>query len=90
MNWFWPMLSIHKSQGSESPAVVIPLTTQHYTMLARNLLYTGVTCGKKLVVLLGTCNYFKQVKACGLLSRRSHIQSRRQHIGSYQRHRSLR
>ena len=45
--------TIHKSQGSEYPAVVIPLTTQHYTMLARNLLYTGVTRGKKLVVLLG-------------------------------------
>jgi exodeoxyribonuclease V alpha subunit len=45
--------TIHKSQGSEYPAVVIPLLTQHYTMLARNLLYTGVTRGKKLVVLLG-------------------------------------
>ena len=45
--------TIHKSQGSEYPAVVIPLTTQHYTMLARNLLYTGVTRGKKLVVLVG-------------------------------------
>jgi exodeoxyribonuclease V alpha subunit len=44
--------TIHKSQGSEYPAVVIPLTTQHYTMLARNLLYTGVTRGKKLVVLI--------------------------------------
>src|SRR5438270_8206237 len=46
-------ITIHKSQGSEYPAVVIPLTTQHYTMLARNLLYTGVTRGKQLVVLLG-------------------------------------
>ena len=45
--------TIHKSQGSEYPAVVIPVTTQHYTMLARNLLYTGVTRGKKLVVLIG-------------------------------------
>jgi len=45
--------TIHKSQGSEYPAVVIPLTTQHYTMLARNLLYTGVTRGKQLVVLVG-------------------------------------
>jgi exodeoxyribonuclease V alpha subunit len=44
--------TIHKSQGSEYPAVVIPVTTQHYTMLARNLLYTGVTRGKKLVVLV--------------------------------------
>ncbi len=45
--------TIHKSQGSEYPAVVIPIMTQHYTMLARNLLYTGVTRGKKLVVLVG-------------------------------------
>jgi exodeoxyribonuclease V alpha subunit len=45
--------TIHKSQGSEYPAVVIPLTTQHYPMLQRNLIYTGVTRGKRLVVLLG-------------------------------------
>jgi len=45
--------TIHKSQGSEYLAVVIPLSTQHYTMLARNLLYTGVTRGKRLVVLIG-------------------------------------
>jgi exodeoxyribonuclease V alpha subunit len=41
--------TIHKSQGSEYPAVVIPLATQHYTMLARDLLHTGVTHGKRLV-----------------------------------------
>jgi len=45
--------SIHKSQGSEYPAVVIPLATQHFMMLERNLLYTGVTRGKKLVVVVG-------------------------------------
>jgi exodeoxyribonuclease V alpha subunit len=45
--------TIHKSQGSEYPAVVIPLTMQHYTMLQRNLVYTGVTRGKRLVVLVG-------------------------------------
>jgi exodeoxyribonuclease V alpha subunit len=45
--------TIHKSQGSEYPAVVIPVMTQHYTMLQRNLLYTGVTRGKRLVVLAG-------------------------------------
>ena len=45
--------TIHKAQGSEYPAVVIPLTMQHYAMLARNLLYTGVTRGKRLVVLVG-------------------------------------
>ncbi len=46
--------TIHKAQGSEYPAVVIPLATQHYAMLARNLLYTGVTRGKRLVVLVGS------------------------------------
>jgi exodeoxyribonuclease V alpha subunit len=39
--------TIHKSQGSEYPAVIIPVTTQHYTMLQRNLLYTGVTRGPR-------------------------------------------
>ena len=45
--------TIHKSQGSEYPAVVIPVATQHYAMLQRNLLYTGMTRGKRLVVLVG-------------------------------------
>jgi exodeoxyribonuclease V alpha subunit len=45
--------SIHKSQGSEYPAVVIPIAMQHYMMLKRNLIYTGITRGKRLVVLVG-------------------------------------
>jgi hypothetical protein len=45
--------TIHKSQGSEYPAVVIPVLTQHYAMLQRNLIYTGITRGKRLVVLVG-------------------------------------
>jgi exodeoxyribonuclease V alpha subunit len=45
--------TIHKAQGSEYPAVVIPVVTQHRTMLARNLLYTGLTRGRRLVVLIG-------------------------------------
>jgi exodeoxyribonuclease V alpha subunit len=45
--------SIHKAQGSEYPAVVVPVTTQHYLMLRRNLLYTAVTRGRQLVVLVG-------------------------------------
>ena len=45
--------TIHKSQGSEYPAVVIPVLTQHYPMLQRNLLYTGLTRGRRLVVLVG-------------------------------------
>ena len=45
--------AIHKSQGSEYPAVIIPVLTQHYAMLQRDLLHTGVTRSKKLVVLVG-------------------------------------
>lgn len=47
-------VSIHKSQGSEYPAVVVPFLTQHYMMLQRNLLYTAITRGKKLVVMVGS------------------------------------
>ncbi len=46
--------SVHKAQGSEYPAVVIPILIQHYILLQRNLLYTGITRGKRLVVLVGT------------------------------------
>ncbi len=45
--------TIHKSQGSEYPAVIIPLMMQHYTMLKRNLIYTGITRGKRLVIVVG-------------------------------------
>ncbi|MCD6586109.1 MAG: ATP-binding domain-containing protein, partial [Desulfobacteraceae bacterium] len=47
-------ISVHKSQGSEYPAVILPLITQHYIMLQRNLLYTGITRAQKYVVLVGT------------------------------------
>jgi exodeoxyribonuclease V alpha subunit len=47
-------VTVHKSQGSEYPAVVVPLHTQHYMMLQRNLLYTAVTRGRRLVVLVGS------------------------------------
>jgi exodeoxyribonuclease V alpha subunit len=47
-------ISVHKSQGSEYPVVIIPVLTQHYMLLQRNLIYTGITRGKKLVVLIGT------------------------------------
>ena len=45
--------TIHKSQGSEYPVVIIPISTQQFMMLKRNLVYTGVTRGKKLVVVVG-------------------------------------
>jgi exodeoxyribonuclease V alpha subunit len=47
-------ISVHRSQGSEYPAVVVPVTTQHYPLLQRNLLYTAVTRGRRLVVLVGS------------------------------------
>ncbi|MEW6375373.1 MAG: ATP-dependent RecD-like DNA helicase [Thermodesulfobacteriota bacterium] len=47
-------ISVHKSQGSEYPVVILPVTTQHYLLLQRNLIYTGITRAKKLVVLIGT------------------------------------
>jgi len=56
-------ITIHKSQGSEFPAVVIPLATQHYMLLQRNLIYTGITRGKRLLVLIG------QKKALGIAVR---------------------
>ena len=51
-------VSVHKSQGSEYPCVVIPLLTQHYVMLQRNLIYTAITRGKKLVILVGSKRAF--------------------------------
>jgi exodeoxyribonuclease V alpha subunit len=53
-SWCWRThaTTIHKAQVSEYPAVVLPVTTQHYPMLQRNLLYTGVTRGRRLVVLV--------------------------------------
>jgi exodeoxyribonuclease V alpha subunit len=63
-------ISVHKSQGSEYPGVVIPLHTQHYIMLQRNLLYTAVTRGKRLVCIVGT----KQALAMAI--RNNRIQQR--------------
>jgi exodeoxyribonuclease V alpha subunit len=47
-------ISVHKAQGSEYPVLILPVTMQHYIMLARNLIYTGITRGKKLSVLVGS------------------------------------
>jgi len=47
-------ISVHKSQGSEYPAVIVPIMTQHYALLQRNLLYTAMTRGKKIVIIIGT------------------------------------
>jgi exodeoxyribonuclease V alpha subunit len=63
-------VTIHKAQGSEFPAVVIPLATQHYTLLQRNLIYTGITRGRSLVVVVG------QKKAFALAVRNNRSQKR--------------
>jgi len=47
-------VSVHKSQGSEYPVVILPVVTQHYMLLQRNLVYTGITRAKKLVIMIGT------------------------------------
>jgi exodeoxyribonuclease V alpha subunit len=47
-------ISVHKAQGSEYPAVIVPLTTQHYMLLQRNVLYTAITRGIKVVIMVGT------------------------------------
>ena len=63
-------ISIHKSQGSEFPAVVMPIMTQHYVMLQRNLLYTGVTRAKQVVVLVG------QKRAIAMAAKNDQVQHR--------------
>lgn len=63
-------VSIHKYQGSESPCVIIPVHTTHFKMMHRNLLYTGVTRGKKLVILLGT------TKALGIAVKNDEVKKR--------------
>src|SRR5438128_7079738 len=63
-------ITIHKSQGSEFPAVVIPLATQHYLLLQRNLVYTGITRGKNLVIVIG------QKKALAMAVRNNRTEKR--------------
>jgi len=67
-------VSVHKSQGSEYPAVIIPVLTQHYVLLQRNLIYTAVTRGKRLVVMVGTA------RALGIAIRNNRTQKRYSHL----------
>ena len=72
--------TVHKSQGSEYPAVVIPLAMQHYMLLERNLLYTAVTRGKKLVVVIGQTKALAMaVKRLGSVKRLTNLQHRLRH-----------
>ncbi len=64
-------VSVHKSQGSEYLAIVLPMLTQHYLMLQRNLLYTAITRAKRLVVLVGTR------RAIGIAVRNNQVRERR-------------
>jgi len=76
-------VTIHKSQGSEYPAVVIPIVTQHYMMLKRNLVYTGVTRGKKLVILIGQKKALAiAIKAIGQDARWTNLKAKLQGSGS--------
>ncbi|MFP4522271.1 MAG: ATP-dependent RecD-like DNA helicase [Fibrobacterota bacterium] len=68
-------VTIHKSQGSEFPCVVIPLCTRHYIMLKRNLIYTAVTRGKSTVVIVGS------KKALSMAVRNNDIQKRNSALG---------
>jgi exodeoxyribonuclease V alpha subunit len=63
-------VSIHKSQGSEYPVVVIPILTQHYVLLQRNLVYTAITRGRKLVIVIGS------KRAMGIAVRNNKTQKR--------------
>jgi len=70
-------VSVHKSQGSEYPVVIVPIVTQHYILLQRNLIYTAVTRGKKLVIIVGT----RKAMAIGInnnktLQRYTHLRRR--------------
>ncbi|OGP92961.1 MAG: recombinase RecD [Deltaproteobacteria bacterium RBG_16_48_10] len=69
-------ISVHKSQGSEYPAVLLPLTTQHYLLLQRNLIYTAITRAKKLMILIGS------KKALGIAIRHNKPQGRYTHLSS--------
>ena len=80
-------VTIHKSQGSEFPVVVIPVTMKHYVMLQRNLIYTGITRAKKICVLVGTTKALayaihnqtvsrRNTKVSGPLGRRSRSRQR--------------
>ncbi len=75
-------ITVHKSQGSEYPAVVLPLLTQHYLLLQRNLLYTAITRGKELVVLVGSDKALRIAIQNDKIRRRySHLADRLRHTG---------
>jgi exodeoxyribonuclease V alpha subunit len=70
-------MTVHKSQGSEYPAVVVPMLSQHYMMLQRNVLYTAITRGKRLVVLVGDEKAIRMAVKNNHLSRRNTLLAER-------------
>ena len=77
-------ITIHKSQGSEYPAVVIPLLTQHYRMLQRNLLYTAITRGKQVVILIGSRKAIDMAVANSRVAQRwTGLSGRLRSVGSF-------
>ena len=74
-------ISVHKSQGSEYQAVILPMLSRHFVMLQRNLLYTAITRAKKLMVIVGSR------KAIAIASKNDKVQQRhsclRERLGSY-------
>ena len=80
-------ISVHKSQGSEYPAVIIPVTTQHFLLLQRNLMYTAVTRGKRLVVVIGQTKALAMaVKRLGSVKRLTNLQARLRQASKSQEH----
>ena len=70
-------ITIHKSQGSEFPCVVIPISSQHYRMLQRNLIYTGLTRARQQAFLIGDPRYFKHaINNCDTGKRRTGLRQR--------------
>ncbi len=74
-------ITIHKSQGSEFPVVIIPVTLQHYIMLQRNLIYTAITRAKRLTILVGTTQALQQaIRTQTSLQRQTHLTTRLQNL----------
>jgi len=76
-------VSVHKYQGSECPCIILPVHTQHFKLLQRNLLYTGITRGRKLVILIGTKKALAlAIKTAGVAARTTGLQLMIKKVGS--------
>ncbi|KKL61348.1 hypothetical protein LCGC14_2196210, partial [marine sediment metagenome] len=76
-------VSVHKFQGSECPCIIMPIHTTHFKLLQKNLLYTAITRGKKLVILIGTTKALSiAVKNKEVLKRYTGLENAIRNIGS--------